>query len=195
MNPHRLLWISIALTAAALLAWLISGYIQQSLILPALEFAWLARNYLAIIPQDWLWSLVLVAVLGLTIWALGVTRIVSPTAWVKHPGGQAQGRELAFWLGRVNNGPYQRWFVAHHLASLAIDMLRARGVQIERGSRLAGPGWNPPQDVQKYLEAAMYSSPITFGPAAKSAGLQTDPPIQAVIEYLETYMMETSNEH
>lgn len=188
MKFPRLLWISLALAAAALLAWLISGYIQQSLILPTLEFAWLARNYLGIIPHEWFWSLVLAAVFWLAAWGLGVTRIVVPTAQARQPGGQAQGRELAFWLERVNNGPYQRWFVAHHLASLAIDMLRARGAQIQRGSRLAGPGWNPPEDIQKYLEAAMYSSPTTFGPAAKSAGLQTDPPIQAVIEYLETYI-------
>jgi hypothetical protein len=195
MKFPRILWISLGLVATALLAWLISGYIQQSLILPTLEFAWLARNYFGIIPQDWLWSLVLVAVLGLAFWALGGTRMVFPIDRLRQPGGQAQGRELAFWLGRVNNGPYQRWFVARHLANLAIDMLRARGAQIERGSRLAGPGWNPPEEIQKYLEAAMYSSPTTFGPAAKSAGLQTDPPIQAVIEYLETYMMETSNEY
>lgn len=195
MKLRRLFWISIALVAAAVLAWLISGYIQQNLILPTLEFVWLARNYFGIIPQDWLWSLVLFAVLGLAVWALGVARMVFLTDRARQTGGQAQGRELAFWLARIKNGPYQRWFVAHHLARLAIDMLRARGAQIERGSRLAGPGWNPPEDVQKYLEAAMYSSPITFGPAAKSAGLQTDPPVQVVIEYLETYMMETSNEH
>jgi hypothetical protein len=188
MKTPRLLWIGLALIAALMLAWGISGYVQENLILPALEFGWLASNYFKMIPQDWLWSLLLFIVFGIAALSLGAMRLPAPRYWISQSATPSAGRELAFWLARVHNGAYQRWVVAHHLAVLAAEMLRARGARIERGSRLAGPGWNPPEHVQKYLQAALYSSPPTFAAATKSAGLLSDPPVSEVIAYFETYM-------
>jgi hypothetical protein len=179
---------------AALLAWLISGYVRQNLILPSLEFAWLAQNYFAMIPQTWLWNLALALVFATALFSLAAKRIDGLSGWARHQPTRSRGRELAFWLKRVNDGAYQRWYVAHHLAHLAIDILRARGAQIERGDPLTGPGWDPPGQIQKYLQAAMYSSPATFGPAARAAGIETDPPLESVVAYFETYM-ETSDEY
>ena len=195
MNIARRLFIAFGFVAvAALLGWLISGYVSQNLILPGLEFAWLAQNYFAMIPQEWLWSLAIAIVFAIAFLSLGTKRSRLFSALVRHHPPAAQGRELAFWLKRIHDGAYQRWYVAHHLAHLAIDILRARGVKIERGDALAGPGWSPPEHIQKYLQAAMYSSPATFGPAARAAGIETDPEIESVVAYFETYM-EISDEH
>lgn len=193
MKPRRVFWLALVLLAASGLAWAISGYVRQELILPVLEFSWLFRNYIGIIPQDWLWSLVLVLMTAIAVWNLTMTRVSLPHSWVSRQPSLPPGRELAFWLGRVRSGPYQRWLVAHQLAGLALDILRARGVQIERGDPLSGPDWNPPENIQKYLAAAMHSNPVNFAQRAKLAGLETDPEIKAVIAYLEAYM-EISNE-
>jgi hypothetical protein len=194
MKMVRLFRFSGLFGLAALLAWLISGYVRQNLILPGLEFAWLAQNYFAMIPQAWLWNLALVLVFAVALFSLSAKRFGRLSGWIRRQPTRSRGHELAFWLKRVNDGAYQRWYVAHHLAHLAIDILRARGVQIERGDALAGPGWDPPEHIQKYLQAAMYSSPATFGRAARAAGVEKDPSPEAVVAYFETYV-ETSNEY
>jgi hypothetical protein len=194
MKRNRLLIVGAALLLAVLLAWVISGFVRQNLLLPTLEVAWLLQNYYRMIPQSWLWGILVTIVLVGALFSLSSVRTSFSPDWLKTRRTQTAGSELAFWLARTEQGQYQRWFVAHRLATLARELLREQGIQIERGDALTGPGWNPPDDVQKYLQAALYSSPKTFDSAAKAAGLNTDPKVEEVIQYLETYA-EASHEH
>ncbi|PKN93459.1 MAG: hypothetical protein CVU44_08900 [Chloroflexi bacterium HGW-Chloroflexi-6] len=184
----------VLLAFAVVLALLISGFVQDGLLMPVFRFFWLLRGYLGAIPQSALWGFAVIVVFSIALWSLGTVRIAFPSDWTRPQTVPGEVHQLAFWLRRIKRGAYQRWFVARTFADLAIDILRAQGVQVERRGHLSGPGWNPPADIQKYLEIAVYSTPASFGRQAKQAGLETDPEPQAVIEYLETYMMETSNE-
>jgi hypothetical protein len=194
MKRTRILLLGASFLLAILLAWLISGFVRQSLILPTLEFAWLLQHYYRMIPQSWQWGILIVIVLSGALFSLSSLRTSISTAWLRSRRIQTPGSELAFWIARVGQGQYQRWFVAHRLARLARELLHEQGTQIERGDTLAGPGWNPPDEIQKYLQAALYSSPKTFDSAAKAAGLETDPKVEEVIQYLETYA-EASHEY
>ncbi|MFO7583586.1 MAG: hypothetical protein R6W69_02565 [Anaerolineales bacterium] len=194
MKRTRLLLLGAALLLAILLAWLMSGFVRQSLLVPTLEYAWLLQKYYEMIPQSWQWGILVAIVLLGALFSLSSTRASFSTAWLRTRRIQTPGSELAFWLARISQGQYQRWFVAHRLATLARELLREQGVQIERGDTLVGPGWNPPDEIQKYLQAALYSSPKTFDSAAKAAGLDTDPEVETIIQYLETYA-EASHEH
>ncbi len=194
MKPNRLLIVGAGLLLAVLLAWVISGFVRQNLLIPTLELAWLLQNYYKMIPQSWQWGILIAIILIGALYSLSFVRASISTAWLRTRRAQTPGSELAFWLARIDQGQYQRWFVAHRLATLARDLLSEQGAQIERGDALTGPGWNPPQDIQKYLQAALYSSPKTFDTAAKAAGLTTDPNVEEVIQYLETYA-EASHEH
>jgi len=194
MKRTRILLLGASFLLAILLAWLISGFVRQSLILPTLEFAWLLQHYYRMIPQSWQWGILIVIVLSGALFSLSSLRTSISTTWLRSRRTQTAGSELAFWIARVRQGQYQRWFVAHRLAILARELLHEQGTQIERGDTLAGPGWNPPDEIQKYLQAALYSSPKTFDSAAKAAGLETDPKVEEVIQYLETYA-EASHEY
>jgi hypothetical protein len=194
MTRKRLLIVGAAVLLAILMAWAIAGFVRQNLLIPTLELAWLLQNYYKMIPQSWQWGILVAIVLVGALFSLSSVRTSFSTAWLRTRRIQTPGSELAFWLARIDQGQYQRWFVAHRLATLARELLHEQGIQIERGDTLTGPGWNPPQDVQKYLQAALYSSPKTFDTAAKTAGLTTDPNVEEVIQYLETYA-EASHEH
>ncbi len=93
-----------------------------------------------------------------------------------------------------NSADYPRWYLARTLADLALEILRGRGASAERGGQIQGPGWEPPGDIQPYLETASRTTPATFSRQLDSAQVHRDPEAESVIEYLELYM-ESSNEH
>src|SRR5512145_2514481 len=116
------------------------------------------RGYIGEIRQSAMWGFAVVLVFIFVLWSLSSVRISFSADWARPQAVPGEVHQLAFWLRRIKRGAYQRWFVARTFADLAIDILRAQGAQVERRGHLSGPGWNPPADIQKYLEIAVYST-------------------------------------
>jgi hypothetical protein len=152
------------------------------------------KGYYGSIHQTILWGLMLTGIIviaGLSL-RIGSLRLQSRrNRYEKIPGDVGQ---LAFWIRRLHHGPYPRWYLARTLADLALEILRDRGGTSERGEQLRGPDWEPPGDIQPYLNTAIRTTPATFGRQLDSAHIKNEPDVETIVEYLESYM-ESANDH
>jgi hypothetical protein len=140
-----------------------------------------------------IWGAIITILVVIAVFSLraGAINLGSRSEYLeKLPGDVGQ---LAFWIRRVKSGPYPRWFLARSLAEVALELLRGRGANVERGGQMKGPGWEPGGDIQEYLETAMRSTPATFARQLESAHVENDPETETVVQYLESYA-ENSND-
>jgi hypothetical protein len=185
------------LAAAALLAFLFQDVIRDTVLLPLSYFWWAAGILYRSIGQVVYWSLLVTAAALLAFASLyGRER---PSGRDKRRRRLERGpvQNFAWWLAQRQNGVYFKWQIANRLGHLARDIL------IQRGEDLSGPpfmlsgrGWNPPGDVQAYLESGLNRSFAEF----PRRGLFAPPPetpfdmeIGPVIAYLES-QLETYRE-
>jgi hypothetical protein len=194
MRNRSVLFWTIVVVVVALLSIPLAGAVEDGFVQPLIKFFWMLKGYIGSIHQAILWSLVVIGVIviaGISLRA-GTLGLRSRRPRIdKLPGEVGQ---LAFWVRRAHHGPYPRWYLARTLADLAIEVLRGRGASAERGGQIQGSGWEPPGDIQPYLETASRTTPATFGRQLDSARVHRDPEAESVIEYLESYM-ESSNDH
>ncbi len=194
MRKRSILFWAIAIGVVALLSIPLAGAVEDGFIQPLIKFFWMLKGYYGSLHQALLWGLVLtgvVVIAGISL-RIGTLNLRSRRGRIdKLPGEVGQ---LAFWVRRARHGPYPRWYLARTLADLALEILRGRGASAERGGQIQGPGWEPPGDIQPYLETASRTTPATFSRQLDSAQVHRDPEAESVIEYLELYM-ESSNEH
>ncbi len=194
MNKRALLFWSLALLGVAVLSVLLSDVMLNSVILPLVKFMWVLKGYYGSVHQSILWGVTLV---GIVVIASTCLRSGAPSLRIHRKRGEKQPGpvgQLAFWIRRSQHGPYPRWYLARTLAELALEILRRRGVNAERDGSLNGPSWEPPQEIQTYLETAIHSTPATFNRQLNATGILTDPDASEIITYLESYM-ENSNDH
>lgn len=76
----------------------------------------------------------------------------------KESGGPVQS--FSEWLGKSDRGVYFKWLVANRLGRVAhqILWLRQAGARHSFFEPLKGPGWNPNEKVQAYLETGLQGS-------------------------------------
>jgi hypothetical protein len=188
-KERRLVFLLVGLGLAAVPAFFLRETTRDYLILPLARLAWLARGYYASLPQTTYYVLLLIAI-GLI--GMGSFRIADVGNWRRHakrdePGGEVW--QTAFWFERARHSLYARWYVAHALADLALDLLGKRHAGGRRNQTLEGPGWAPPPGVHAYLQAALRMSPASFSrrvPSSDAASLLQDP--APAVAYLETIM-------
>lgn len=186
-------WVA-ALVLIGVFSVLLSGVTEDVFILPVVKFFWLLKGYYGSLDQVIFWVallvfLVIIAIFSLRGWTLGLYARREQVDELPGEVGQ-----LAFWIRRSKHGPYPRWYLARTLAELALDLLRGRGADAERGGQLNGPGWEPPANTQAYLETAMRTTPATFSRQLELTKMvDRDPEAESVVEYLESYA-ETSND-
>ena len=66
---------------------------------------------------------------------------------------------LAELLDKRGRGIYYKWLIANRLGKAARELLDQRaGLQGTRFMRLSGRDWNPPQEVNAYLESGVNGS-------------------------------------
>jgi hypothetical protein len=197
MNRRQVLVLFASLSAVILLAYLLRGIIWDHVILPLAEMFWQVRIVYHTLPQiiDWV---ILLVVLVLVTWGSFSLRPLAgwrPEEPVYPRSGDIQ--QLAVWLERRWRGVYSRWHIANTLANIALDMLRQRTGVEKREQKLTGPGWNPPAEVQAYLEAGLrtpymdYRRRGIFSPRPRTP---LDSDLEAVVGYLES-LVENEHEH
>jgi hypothetical protein len=196
MKLKQWIFLGLGLIAAGLLAFPLRNMIQTTVILPLAKLIWLVKGYYKASSQAVYWIVALV-VAGMI--AVLSVRIPDWEDWRgRHEKKPLPGpvEELAFWLQKDRSGIFPKWYVARLLADLALNLLDRKST--ERAERqLAGTGWNPPSEVQNYLEAALKTSYTEYqrtGRAGKQSPTPFDLNLEPVIEYLES-MLENENDH
>jgi hypothetical protein len=188
----------IVLWAAAIavigIASLLLSRIVRDFVLPAiLKFLWTLKGYYNSFHQVDIWGIAIAIIIVSAGFALriGTFRLGGRREQVDRFPGEVE--QLSFWIRRAKRGIYPRWYLARTLADLSLELLRGQGANAERGEQLNGPEWNPPQDVQAYLEKALHSTPVTFASQLESAHVSSDPEAESIVKYLESYA-ENSND-
>jgi hypothetical protein len=188
-----LFW-AILILVVALLSIPLASVVENGFIQPLARFFWILNGYYGSINQSILWSLALAAIIiiaGISIRVVTLHLRIPRKRIANLPGEVGQ---LAYWMHRARHGTYPRWFQARTLANLALNILQGRGADTDRGANLQGPGWEPPGEIQPYLETALRTTPATFSRQLESIDITSDPDAESIIAYVESYM-ENSNDH
>ncbi len=185
------------LVGAAALAFFLRGLISEFLILPLARLYWAVLVAYRTIPQFVVWVILLGLLVFLTIGSFSLP--ASERTRERRSGYIRRGEveQLAFWLKSGRPGSYSRWQVAHILAVVALDILRQRSAPGRGGQKLEGPGWNPPPDVQEYLQTALTTTYADYprpGLFSRRPPTPFDRDPEPVIAYLESFL-ENNHEH
>jgi hypothetical protein len=191
MKTRRgLIFLLAGLGLAAVLGYGLRDPVRAYLILPLTKFFWLVRGYYGAFSQTsyWIILLVMVVLIGLVSFRLA--------DWAGYgrrreaPAGRGAVFQMAFWLERTRRSVYARWYVARTLADLALDLIGERSGVRRRGvDGLEGAAWNPPAEIQEYLQSALRLSPAGFArneSSPEAAALEHAP--EPVIAYLESIL-------
>jgi hypothetical protein len=195
MSRRQVLSLVAALSAAAILAYLLHGFIWEHIILPLARLVWQISILYLGVPQLVLWILLLVGLVLLTLGRFALRPLPALRSADQRYAHAGDVQRLTIWLERRRRGLYSRWHLANTLANIALDMLRQRTGSAKRVQKLAGAGWNPPAAVQEYLEAGLkapygdYRRRSIFPPRPRTP---FDVDLEAVIAYLESLV---ENEH
>ena len=191
MTPRRALILVAALVGVLLLALPLRTIVDRWVILPLAQGIWWLGVFYHAIPQFVLWVLLLVF---LTIFTLRALIIHLPELRPSdRSGGFRTGevQQVSFWLKRGRSGIFSRWHVANLLANLALDILTHRAGTGRVAARLTGPGWDPPEAVQHFLEAGLTTTYADYPPrrrfsASPPTPLDSDPAL--AVDYLESLL-------
>lgn len=197
MNRRRLLVLGAALLAAAFLAYAFAEPIRQAVILPLAYFFWRAGQFYHAIPEQVVWAaliVVIVYIIGLTFLNLSLGAEQQKKEIVR----RGQVETLSRSLERRGDGVYFKWHIANLLGDIALDILTYQE-RLLRGRRLRARGWEPPPEVDRYLDAGLnttfaeYPSAGRFARMAPTANFDVD--LDLVVDYLENQLEADDYDH
>lgn len=191
MKTRNYFFLTSAVIAAALLAFLLRGVVKEWIILPLAKFFWLVKGYYGAFPQAAYWMVALgvavpVAILGFRFSDLEERR--QRKRWEPSPGSV---REMSFWIQRRKGSIFSKWYIAHLLAELALDILYQRGTHQKSVRLLAGPDWDPPAEVKDFLDTALTTNYTNYPKPKRFRSLPPTPfdqDLEPVIKYLESLL-------
>jgi hypothetical protein len=197
MKRRQILFLCLGLAGIFALAFLLRGAVKSLVILPLAKLFWYIKGYYGVFPQAAYWVIVLgIAVLiALATIPIGIESRRSR----KDQGVDLLGpvENLAFWLERSRSGIFPKWHIARILAEVALQLLERREPGEKPPSRLSASGWNPPDSVRRYLDAALKTTYTNY-PRSHRSGRQSATPfdqdVEPVVEHLES-LLESENDH
>ena len=186
-------WLLVLLIVAAIVvSFMLQDVIYQTVFVPLAYLWWLFGLYYHAVPQLILWVLLVVLVF---ISSLKLVPIINffPVVEKKIPNTSVGPVEsLSILLNKPTRGVYYKWMIANRLGRLAREMLDQREGRVYKGySRLRGRDWEPPVEVDAYLETGLngsfadYPNSYWWGDSNPTP-LDLDP--QKAIDYLENEM-------
>jgi hypothetical protein len=195
----RRLLIAIALVVITiLLVFLLRGAIYRLIVVPSAFIAWNLNLWYRSLPQDIWWWIIVVVVLLILSYSLTPQIRLPQRAEAKPDPPQGQVESLALALQKAERGIYFKWVVANRLGKLAYQMLlqREHGRPRSLHAPLAGPDWQPSNELQAYLETGLHGSFADF-PQVKRSGAQQKTPLDLdvgeAVEFLEAHMEDGSH--
>lgn len=199
MNRKRWIIIGGTLVIAAIAAYVFRGVIERTIILPLLYLWWLLGLFYRTLPQFILWFILVIVVFFSAITTLMPEPEFRRARRDKRKLTAGQVEDLAVWINKTKHGNYYKWLIANRLGKLARELLAQRdGRPVSKTfGRLNGRDWNPPKDVDAYLESGLNGSFADY-PQPRWMRPQPTPldiPVKDVVEYLETEMETNHNGH
>ncbi len=197
MTRQRLVVLGSALLIAGVAAFFLRDVIERVVVIPLLYLWWLLGIFYRTIPQLFLWGVLVV------ISFISALNVLSPEAKFRSRmneearPSQGQVEALAIWLKKTRYGNYYKWLLANRLGKLARELLAQReGMSsAKRFEHLSGKDWDPPQDVDTYLDIGLNGSfadfpqPSRFNPQPTPLDLNPG----EVVDYLESEMENNRN--
>jgi hypothetical protein len=187
VNKYRrqILFASIILLAI-LFAFPLRGFVYYNLITP-FSFIWFYLVYFYhVIPQQFYWFIILLVAAYIALGGLlgKPFRRKKKTLVKRQVRGSVES--LASWINDSRRGVYSRWRVARSLALMASSILELRGGKSGRIKVLKGKEWNPPPDVQNYLEAGLNGSFADYPLSARKTPFDVD--LENIVAFLESQL-------
>lgn len=184
-------WLTVFVVAAAfVISFFLRDAIQRTVILPLAYLWWLLKLYYRAVPQLILWVLLVLAVFVSMFRLIPIKNLFRRTQKREQKPAVGPIESLAHWLKKSPGGIYYKWLIANRLGKLARELLDQREGRVRKGfTRLMGRDWNPPDEVDAYLETGLNGSFADFPQPrlwTKPTRLDVNP--QQVIDYLENEM-------
>ena len=190
---QRLILVGI-LIVAALLAFPLRETIYETIVIPLAYVAWyLGLLYRSLSQGIWWWVIVGIVLLMLAL-SLAPESQFRGRERAKSKPAQGPVESFAISMRRANDGIYFRWLVANMLGKLAYRLLLQRESGRPRSvfAPLRGPDWEPPVELQKYLETGLHGSfadfPYSKRPLATPQKTPLDLNVVEAVEFLESHV-------
>ncbi len=183
MSRSRWLLLIGAVILSALLTFFLHDAIYEIIVLPLVYLWWLIRFYYSLVPQLFLWTLLL---LGLFVIVLATSVPSIHPARRRESRRRARGQVelLAMWLARAPKGNYFKWQIANRLGKVALGLDEMSGRQSRFGVRN--------EAVERYLDAGLNTSfvdyPRATNPFQHPAPTNLDLDPKEAVEYLESQL-------
>ena len=194
MKLTRRRWLIILgiILISAILAIPMRGTIYSVIVLPVAYLGWALGILYRILPQVFLWWLMIAIVFFILVFSMVSNLKFSRREKSKLTPRKGQVEDLSLWIGRANNGVYFKWLIANRLGKLAYQILLHRESGRPRSvfAPLVGEDWKPSRELQQYLETGLHGSFSDFpNPRRRMAGLQKTPldyEIKEAVKFLES---------
>jgi hypothetical protein len=142
-------------------AYLTRDAIEQSILLPLAYIFWVLGIYYRSFPQAVTWILLVVIVALLAVGSLAAEPPDKKRTPLRSLPIQGPVEALAGWMVKARSGIYFKWLVAQRLGLLSRALINFKARHSAASSAkepLAGPGWDPPEEVAAYLESGLNGS-------------------------------------
>lgn len=192
MQTRRRLLLLAILGVAGLLAFPLRDLIHGTVVVPAAFVAWNVGLFYRYFSQAIWWGVILAVVFLMLVFSLIPRSIFQRAANVKQQPHIGPVEELALSIGKAQRGTYFKWLIANRLGRLAHQILLQRESGLPRPvfAPLVGPDWQPPADVQRYLETGLQRSFADFPNVRRFLGAPEKTPLEldlkAAVEFLES---------
>lgn len=184
---------------AALLAFPLRETVYEVIFIPAAFIVWeLSILYRSLSQVIW-WWLIIAIVLFILAFSLVPPTKPARTEQPKSRPRHGQVEDLAIWLGRAKGGVYFKWLIANRLGKLAYQILLHRESGRPRSvfTPLLGVDWEPPRELQDYLETGLHGSFSDFPSPKHPLSVQPKTPldyeVNEAVEFLESQVENSNN--
>lgn len=191
-RSRRLLLALGLLIVTGLLAWLLRGIVYEVVILPVAFLGFQLGIWYHSLSQGLWWWLILIIVLFMLVFSLIPEDKPGKQKQIRLKPKRGQVEQLSMEMGRSKSGQYFKWIVANRLGKLAYQILlhRENGRPRSVFAPLVGEGWQPSQELQKYLEAGLHGSfadfPHSKNPFDTPRQTPLDHDVAGVVKFLES---------
>ena len=191
-RSRRVLLIIGLLIISSLLAIVLRSVVYEVVILPVAFLGFQLGIWYHSLSQGIWWWLIIALVLFMLAFSLVPAEQPSKQKIIRSKPKRGQVEQLAAEMVRTKSGQYFKWLVANRLGKLAYQILvhRESGRTRSVFDPLAGEGWQPSHELQKYLEVGLHGSfadfPNSKNPFNPPVRTPLDHNVNEVVEFLES---------
>jgi hypothetical protein len=193
MTPLRRWLILIGVVVVAgILAFPLREAVYGMVVVPVAYIAWNLNIVYQSFSQGVWWWLIIFIVFFMIVFSLVPQPQFRSRGGPKPRPPQGPVENLSVWLHRAESGVYFKWLVANRLGKLAYQILLQRESGRPRSvfAPLVGTDWQPPKELQNYLESGLHRSfadfPATRRRSSPHRATPLDHNIVEAVQFLES---------